>query len=92
MGWEAAASLGPLDRASSSIRAAIIMSNFVFTFCVFEKKGTIDKVQNLRFSKCYLPSLESYITDENFSLVSPGVMFSTYIQQNNTKNLREKTV
>jgi len=33
-----------------------------------------------------LPSLEPHITEEKFSLVSPGVMFSIYSQQNNIKN------
>jgi len=33
-----------------------------------------------------LPSLEPYITEDNFGVLSPGVIFSTYSQQNNTKN------
>jgi len=83
--------MDPLYRASSSFRAALIMSN-LFSLFVFLKKGTIDKVKNLRFSKCYLPSLEPYITEENFGLVSPGVMFSTYIQQNILCNQIPETI
>jgi hypothetical protein len=57
----------------------------VFNF-LSVKDSTMDKVQNLRISKCYLSSLESNITEDNFGLVSPGVMFSNYSQHNNKKS------
>jgi hypothetical protein len=46
----------------------------------------MDKVLNLRVSKCYLLSLEPYIIEGNFGLVSPEEMFSACSHQYNTKN------
>jgi hypothetical protein len=43
----------------------------VCSLFVFPKDSAMDKVINLRVSKCYLPSLEPYTIEGNFGLVYP---------------------